>query len=201
MPAKEKVTRKEIEQDAREYLKWCPNETRASYEKGEAIGIIINGILFVPFIVLMICLPTYTLLFLIAALVCFMVFASIIFMAQRRKAQALSLENYDITTAVLSSVALEEYTKRSVTRQYGMSREVKNYALHFEGGKSWRIPERCYRWRKEGRLSDLYIYENSHRGDVFTVVTHKKTGQCVAVYSHKLFDCKSIEHTNGKEQP
>ncbi len=58
--------------------------------------------------------------------------------------------------------------------------------LCFATGK-WRVPEDCYAWLKELKMSEAGLESSSVPGDEFFVITIKGGGDVCAAYNTKLF--------------
>ena len=69
--------------------------------------------------------------------------------------------------------------------------QVDNYMIRFENGGVWRIAEKNYSWSVERPMSDWYIFENAHRGDVFITVTERSTGTVMMAYDTEFFEYKN----------
>ncbi len=142
--------------------------------------------LMVAAMILLVCLYPLLLLF---ALIGFFAFAILwsVFVKLRTeyRVKHLSIEDYEITRETVSHVRQEQYT---VQKSRHRSETVVNIIVHFENGKSWRVPLENYLWCEDRSVSDGGVKATTHRGDVMTVVTHKKSGKIITAYSHEFFE-------------
>ena len=105
----------------------------------------------------------------------------------------VSIENYEIKPECVSYVKEEIY---NTDRKIHLSPTVKKihtakvYIMFFDNGKTWNIPKNNYAWSGECPMSDRTLYQTTHRGDVFWVVTQKDTGEVVVAYPTHFFEYK-----------
>ena len=104
----------------------------------------------------------------------------------KRRIKAISMDDYKIKTDIISHTESEHYKTEA---RRGRKR-VDNYTLYFESGACWRIPPENYNWRERQRSSARGVHQNAHRGDVFTVVQKKNTGDIAVAYHTEFFTYK-----------
>lgn len=104
---------------------------------------------------------------------------------RRHRARQISMDDYDITTDVVSHTELERYYQR--IKRGGT---VFIFNVHFESGRSWQANNVNYDWSEKHRILNFNLYENVHRGDVFVVVVNRKNGKIAMAYSEEWFEYK-----------
>ncbi len=186
MPAKERLTKKEIEIDIKRNLKAPKEMTEDTYKKWSAIGYALA----IPIVVLFFVNYRIALwaFFSLAALEILLLVAR--FSGKRRQSRTATIEDYEITVAPLLHSKAERYAQKEWSRKRRVTRRIENYFLAFEGRDLYQIPEENYRWSREYVLSDFFIFQNAHRGDAFILAIRKETGEIAAVYPTAFFDYK-----------
>ena len=104
----------------------------------------------------------------------------------RHGIKKVSIDDYEVTEAVVSHTKEEEF----VVRYYKHSETILVYTIYFENGKKWDIPKDNYLWSVERPMSDFAIFQTAHRGDLFTVVSRKENGEIVMAYDTEFFEYK-----------
>lgn len=182
---KETVTPAEMKEDIAVFIKHCPELEKEKYRAANLPCMIVA----IAILVLQLFAPGFLLLPLTC--VFFLAVAVIIFvnLRIRTRLKNISLEDYAVTRAVLSSKDGENY-KQMRGRHFLSRRTVVRYLLHFEGGATWDIPDKLYPWSTENRTGSYFIYENAHRGAAYILVTEKKTGRVAVAYPEEFFTYK-----------
>ena len=184
MPKKQTFTDAEIKKDLIGALKHPPAESERSVNTASwvALGILLASLVVIYFYRL------FFLWFLLGTALYSIGF--FIFKHQKLKIQIkkLSLADHEITTETVSHTECESYVIRGTRhRRYTVTR----YILHFESKKSFVIPQDNYLWSADTPMSDVVVFNNTHRGDTMTVVTKKSTGEIVVAYNTNLFEYKN----------
>ncbi len=188
MPAKERLTKKEIEIDIKNSLKTPKEITEAKYKKETVIGTVFFILMLVLFFV------NYRIaLWVLLAL--FPIGLAVLvgeYLVRRRQSLSVRIEDYEIVKKPLSHVRLEKYERRerSGSRRMSTLRTVEIRFLCFEGYPDYQLPEENYRWSREYLLSDRFIYENAHRGEEFILAVNRSTGEIAAAYDADQFEYK-----------
>jgi hypothetical protein len=99
----------------------------------------------------------------------------------------IRLSDYEISTETVSHTYEESYV---VNKGRGLNEAVYNSTLYFESGKLWKIPKKNYLWSEERPMSGFAVCRSAHRGDLFTAVTQKDTGEIVVAYHNDFFEYK-----------
>lgn len=185
MSTKEIVTLKEIEHDIKNSLKTSQEIPESSYRKWAIPG----GIWGVLMAILSIFQLKIALLGLFIVIIV-AVFAIIIeALVLKHKRKSFCIDDYEVAIAALSHTE-EEHYKQSRGVRVRRGRKVNNYTLWFENKRSWRVPKHNYTWSKEHEMSDLAIFQSSHRGDIFIVVINKISCNIVMAYNTEFFEYK-----------
>ena len=179
---KETVTLKEVKQDIIRSIKKPPHESEEAHKKWTFIGILIA----VLEVILGFIYPMAVLWVLLAVLGS-IIPCSLIFLFQiKHRIKNLSMDDYEIKTDVISHTESEHYKTEAPRGR----KRVDNYTLYFESGACWRIPPEIYCWSERKRSSGRGIHQNAHRGDIFTVVLNKNTGEIAMAYDTEFFTYK-----------
>ena len=184
MPKKQTFTDAEIKKDLICALKHPPAESERSFDTASwvVLGIFLASLVVIYFYRLF-------LLWLLLGTALFLI-GFFIFKHQKLKIQIkkLSLADHEITTETVSHTERESYVIRGTRyRRYTITR----YILHFESKRSWVIPTDNYLWNTDTPMSDVVVFNTTHRGDTMTVVTKKDTGEIVVAYNTNLFEYKN----------
>ena len=189
MSKKQRLTNAEIEKDIIHALKNPPHTPASSYKKTTLPAILAACVL----VVMEFIYPLFVLWAFLALLV--LVIGGIIFGHYRLKNQIkkVSINDYDITTEVVHSIAEEHYrAERGGGRRHRRRTEqIDNYSIRFESGKIWRVPQENYAWSERLRSSDLGVYNSTHREDSMIVVTKRASGDVVMAYHADIFEYKN----------
>ena len=189
MPKKQTFTDAEIKKDLICALKHPPAESERSFDTASwvVLGIFLASLVVIYFYRLF-------LLWLLLGTALFSI-GFFIFKHQKLKIQIkkLSLADHEITTETVSHTECESYVVTRATGIRGRFRRetIYRYILHFESKRSWVIPKDNYLWSTETPMSDMAVFDNTHRGDTMTVVTKKSTGEIVVAYNTNLFEYKN----------
>lgn len=186
MTKREVFTLKEVEYDISYSLKNAPERSESSYKK----LLIPCGVLGVLLAILSIFQPKIGLIgLLILAIVAIV---SVIFelLFSKHRVKSVSIDDYEIDTAILSYAEEEHYKQIRAGVNIRHSRKINNYTLHFENGKSFRLPKDNYAWSKERSMSDFAIFHSSHRGDLFIVAVKKDSFEIAMAYPAEFFEYK-----------
>ena len=184
MEKKQLLTNKEIEKDIITALKNPHKESEESYKKGTIPAIIVAVFLFVLGFIYPEFLPWVA----ISVFLFVVVYTIFCYVRLGAKIKRVSIGNYEIKTEVVSHTYSESYVAKGAKYH---SERINNYTLHFEDGKKWDVPKDNYLWSVERRMSDFAIYNSSHRGDEFIVVTKRETGDVVMAYNTEFFEYKN----------
>ena len=184
MAKKETVTIAEIEKDIRSRLKQGVDMLEDDYNKGNSWAWLYATVLFVFSIIAPFAFTTAVLVLLLAIIVITVVKSILNFY----KIKKISIDDYEIKTDIVHSTSEEHYMKQQ--RRYAKV-QVDNYMIRFENGGVWRIAKKNYSWSVERPMSDWYIFENAHRGDVFITVTERSTGTVMMAYDTEFFEYKN----------
>jgi len=198
MPNKktESITTKQIEQDIINSLNYPKNMTKAEYENPTRY--IVGAVLTILFVAsLMYFLPRLdglSALLVILGIMLAMVLIIVIvvvsaILLRKHEQNNVRMDNYEVSTEVMSHVEIETYEQRESSRRSIVRRyiTITNCTLHFENGKSWRIPKKIYTWSEYLQMSDESLCASSDCGDTFIVVTEKRSGNIAMAYPTKLF--------------
>ena len=192
MGRKQILTNKEIEKDIINALRNPTAEAEESYKKRRNISIVggtivgtilgIFGRIYYDFGVSLLFALTF-------GVFVYAIFYRITYhITLGTKIKRVSIRDYEINTEVVSHTYWESYVRRRSRYHYEL---INNCTLHFENGKKWDVPKDNYLWSVEFPMSSLAIYNSSHRGDVFMVVTKKKTREVVMAYNTEFFEYKN----------
>ena len=185
MAKKQTIDLKLIEHDIINSLKYFPEQTEDAYRKWGVDAIIVACVLCIAG-TFYLEIELYGILIIVSLGLLWGVAEILLHYRKRKK---FSIGDYEVTTALVHSTAEEHYV--ATRGRYGRSRPVDIYDLRFENGKVWRIPKDNYTWSAERKMSDWYIYENAHRGDLFYVVVNKHTGDIAMAYDTEFFEYKA----------
>jgi hypothetical protein len=106
------------------------------------------------------------------------------------RVKRVRIENYEITTAILSDTADESHWEKQSAGRHSRRVWVPYHRFRFEKYGYWIVPVENYCWSKESPMGAWYVFENSHRGDEFIIVIEKKTRRVVVAYHTKFFEYK-----------
>ena len=182
MAKKEIFTTEQIEQDIINALKMPADKSEEHYQKTS----IISTILSILAILIGIFYPTVLLWGIIALIVLPIIWFIISRFRLRHGIKKVSIDDYEVTEAVVSHTKEEEF----VVRYYKHSKTILVYTIYFENGKKWDIPKDNYLWSVERPMSDFAIFQTVHRGDLFIVVSRKENGDIVMAYDTEFFEYK-----------
>ena len=188
MAKKQIVTNVEIEKDIVDAMKNPPEESERSYKSFTVPAIIIAVIM----VVIEFIYPAFMVLFLLALmafLICYAIFSHF---RLKNKIKKVTINDYIITTEVVHSTAEEHYkAETGGSIRHRRSKQINNYIVRFESGKSWRIPKELYAWNESLRMQDWWIHNTTHRGDTLIVVTKRDNGEIVVAYNTDIFEYKN----------
>lgn len=184
MQPKETFTAKEIEQDIATGMKHPAEMPEGSYSKISIVAFFAALLL----LVLTFVLPKFVLLFFLIIFLAIPLYALARFLWIKHKIKNINLDDYERSTAIISHVYEEDYV---VQEHNHHRRTVHNYSITFENGQTFRLPKINYQWSRERSMSDFALYQATHRGDEFIVVTHRQTGEIAAVYPTAVFTYKA----------
>ena len=188
MPKAQRFTIAEIEKDIVPALKNPPGIPEASYKKFSLpLWIAAVALVFFPVIVIMSDRLPNALVFLSPlALITYLV---VYFTAQAvrvsKSIKDVKISDYTVTEETVESISDEHYRIYNGGK-FNHSVPVDNYIVRFENGKTWRIPKDNYLW-SEFQMTDFSVFNTTHRGDTFTVVTKKSTGEIAVAYNSEYF--------------
>ncbi|MBQ1213034.1 MAG: hypothetical protein IIX69_06395 [Clostridia bacterium] len=183
---KEIITERMIKEDAEKYIKWQVDKKE---DTAYMDSYFMYPLIFCPVVWIMFGW-IFGVLSLAAAALLF-----VPYLKQRKKlkkeiawAEGLELE---VRKEALISTYTEEVYEPHYHKSYFSNRQRRhNYKrvtfLCFSTGK-WRVPEECYAWSKELKMSSEGVENSSVPGDEFWVVTVKGGGDVCAAYNTKFF--------------
>lgn len=100
----------------------------------------------------------------------------------------VSADDYLIGRDTVSHIHEEKYQYHP--RGAIVSREKTIRTIHFESGASWCIPKEAYLWSAEFTMSDVSVFDSTHKGNSFITVSDKNSGEVVVAYNENFFDYK-----------
>ena len=187
MRKREKITQNELTDDLITAVKHPPSRSKKSYTK----SYIKSTVIYSPF-ALLAGMASYLwpwtgafLLVLLAVAMAVGVFLS--FLARRRTehtVRSVRAEDYRVESVVVSGRNEESYFDRYRGRH---GEWVSVYTLHFDNGKSLRLPKNNFSWSKEYPMSDTAVYHCVKEGSPFYLVCRKDTGEAVLGYPKDYF--------------
>lgn len=190
------LTAKEITQDIIHSLKQPNDPSKSQFNRyWHPVGILIVSVFSVIDLVFMIVSPLLSLIVFICFMFLFVLpvgwaFLKIQDLRLRHKVKSICMDDYEITTLAISGATEESYLQRIPFVSKKKCNRINNYTLWFENRESWRIPKEIYTWNPERATSDFALYQNTHCGDVFWVITYKATGKIAMAYHTDFFEYK-----------
>lgn len=184
MPKKQILTNSDIENDIKNILKRPANLSNAEYRKSLTPLLVIDGLVIVG----MLAFQAHYKLVLLVAIIIIAAYLTVDRFRKKKSIKNVSIEDYEIKNEAISYIKEEVYISNHRSR---INRYTSVYIMHFEDGKTYNIPKNNYVWSKECPMSDRTLYEMTHRGDIFTVVTKKDTGEIVMTYPTDYFEYKN----------
>ena len=181
---REMLTREQIRSDIVNRLYEESKTTKSEWN----ITRVISFIVAITFCVVCFFVPHVAVLLLLLAFAVVIISMFVGGAVRRHRARQISMDDYDITTDVVSHTELERYYQSGAKIHRG--RTVFIFNVHFESGRSWQANNVNYDWSEKHRILDFNLYENVHRGDVFVVVVNRKNGKIVMAYSEEWFEYK-----------
>ncbi len=186
MATKETLTNTEVKDDIITALKYPPKMAKSSY-------IISITAVYLIYIIPLILAPVSVSL----TLMCFFIvcLGSVLFLIGRSvfikfyhqsRIKKLTLDDYYICTQIVSDTSKEHYKEFVSGTKHSQAAHV--YTIHFENGKSWRIPEYNYMWRDAPPMHDRNIYQSTDRNDTMIVVQAKRSKKIVMAYHTNFFE-------------
>ena len=184
MLKKEALTHERIKSDIKDVIKYGHNYTKSEHTTGKLLSIPLS-ILFI--VLLYLWIESLVVIF-VAAFLFLVVYPPILIGVTRYRMNKVRESGYEVKEGVVYSISDETYTERRGKYNYVT---VTNYYITFEGDMTWHIPENLYCWSEELNMSPSYLYENTHRGDVFHLVLKKGTKDILMAYNTKNFQYSS----------
>ena len=185
MMKKQTLTSVQIESDIIDALKNPPKKSAESYKRWtipEILLVVVGvaaGVIYPMFIV-------WLSLALLVFVICHTVFC---FARLKKQIKMVTIDDYDITKETVSSTSEEHFRADAVgSLRHRHTEKIDNYTVHFDNGKSWRIPKELYRWDDRLRMRDADICSSIHRTDTLIAVTKKETGEVVVAYNTNVFE-------------
>ena len=181
---KEKLTRERIVEDIQNAMRLSPYLRKKEHIKQKliaSVGVLVSVVLFFFY--------PYAVGYILLGLSCMAILGGFLFVAiravhRKKKIRAVRIEDYRITTEILSGKEYEAFRWR-VTRHH---RETTIHLILRFHGEEWRIPENVYRWSTEYSDTPYFTFENAEVGDEFTVVRKKDTDAIVMAYHRDFFE-------------
>lgn len=184
MAKKQILTNDNIEIDIKNILKRPANLSHIEYRKS-MIPLLVHSVLT---IIAMLVFENHYKWVLFVSLMFIVVYLAIGYFYQKNRTKNLSIDDYEIKNEVISHIKEETYTIR---KRNAIDKTMCVYIMYFENGKSWNIPKDNYLWSGECPMSDRTLYQTTHRGDIFWVVTKKDTCEIVVAYPTEYFEYKN----------
>ena len=189
MPQKQILTDDNIQTDIKNILKHPANMSHMEWRQSR-IPLLISSALV---LVAMIIFQNYYKLVLLVYLLFIVAYLAFEYFRKKSSIKNIDIDDYEIKKETVSDVKEEVYiTDHSVSRIREKMSEIHAYIMYFENGKSWNIPRDNYLWSKECPMFDRTLYQTTHRGDVFWVVTQKDTDEIVVAYPTAFFEYKNL---------
>jgi len=121
----------------------------------------------------------------LALVVCLFAISGAIALRRYLKKQKVDINDYIISTDILSLIHEENYIARVSKYE---RKSVDNYSMLFEGGGLWKLPEKNYRWSKEYSMTDTTVSISASKGDTFIIVTKRGTNEIAVAYHTDYFE-------------
>ena len=189
MPRKQILTDDNIQTDVKNILKHPANLSRIEWRRS-MIPLLVSS---ASVLVAMIIFQNHYKLVLLAYLIFIVVYLTVEYFRKKSSIKNVDIDDYEIKKVAVSFVREEVYSTEPGSYSY-IEKKLKTvhvYIMYFENGKSWNIPRDNYLWSKECPMSDRTLYQTTHCGDAFWVVTKKDTGEIVVAYPTDFFDYKN----------
>ncbi len=189
MAKKQTLTNDNIVTDIKNILKHPTTLSHTEHRKSIFPLLVFSAIMLVAIVLF----QNYYKIVLVIALIFIVAYLAIDHFRKQKNINNVSIENYEIKTECVSCVKEEIY---STDHKIHLSPAVQKihtaqvYIMFFDNGKTWNIPKNNYVWSGEYPMSDDFIYQNTHLGDIFWTVTEKHTGKIVVAYSAEYFKYK-----------
>lgn len=187
MKQKQILTDDNIKTDIKNILKHPANLSRIEWRQSRKPLLISSASVLLATIIF----QNYYKLVLLVYLMFIVVYLTVEYFRQRNSIKNVDIDDYEIKKEVVSYVKNEIYTTYYSNYISRTLKKVHVYIIYFENGKSWNIPKNNYLWSKECPMSNHTLYETTHSGDVFWVVTKKDAGQIVMTYHTDFFEYKN----------
>ena len=188
MARKQLLTNDNILTDIKNILKRPANLSHAEHHRSNIPYFVFSALVLAATLIFQ---SHYKLVLLLAILV-IVIYLVVDFLRKKNSIKNASFDDYEIKKEVVSYVKEETYiTDHSASRMREKLSEIRVFIMYFENGQSWNIPKDNYTWSKEAPMSDNMLYQLTHRGDLFTVVTKKATGEIVVAYPTEYFEYKN----------
>ena len=187
MAKKQILTNYNIETDIKNILQHPANLSRVEHHSAMTPLLVFSG----SVIVAMIIFQNYYKLVLLLSLVFIIIYLAFDHFRKKSNLKKISVDDYEITVEIVSHIKEEIYSTDYSNHISRKLKEVRVYIMYFENGKSWNIPKDNYTWSGECPMSDRTLYQTTHLGDVFWVVTKKDTCAIVMAYPTEFFEYKN----------
>lgn len=180
MRKKEKFSSKELVDDLISAVRHPPSQSKKSYIKNTVICLLLAVLLVIAsylwlgieLILLALALPVGIFVILLVR------------KRTKHAVQSIRTEDYSVESVAVLSRAEETYFDRYARRR---GEWVSVYTLHFDNGKSLKLPKYNFSWSKEYPMSDTAIYHCAAEGSHFYLVCRKDTGEAVLAYPKDYF--------------
>ncbi len=187
MAKKQILTNDNIETDIKNILENPAKLSRFEHRRSVTPVWVFSGLVLVAMLVF----QKYYKLVLLLSLVFIIAYLAVDHIRQKNSIKKVSLDGYEVSQEVVLNVIEEIYSTDYSDYISKKLKEVRVCIMYFENGKSWNIPSDNYTWSVEFPMSDKALYQLTHSGDVFTVVTKKDTGDIVVAYPSEYFEYKN----------
>ncbi len=188
MAKKERFTEAELLKDIKTSIKQTTHSPK-NKKHNDLIKII--AILFgIGFVVIEIIYPAFVLWFFLLLIIALPTFSIYEVVKLKRKLKSVRIEDYEISTGILTDIEHERYTVSKGHKWYSGVEVINNYTMTFDNRDVWCVPKDNYLWCEERPMSDAAICQSSQIGDLFTVVRKRSTGKIVMAYPAEYFEYK-----------
>lgn len=189
MARKQILTNDNIKTDIKNIIKRPAQLSRAEYWKSRKGVFVFDILLFLG----MIAFQAHYKLVLLISVILIVVHFTLEYIRQKNSIKKVSIDDYEVKKECVSHIKEESYRtdhKMYINPMFRKIHTAHVYIMHFENGKTWNMPKSNYKWSGECPMSDIMIYQTTHRGDLFWTVTEKATDKIVMAYPAEYFEYK-----------
>lgn len=189
MERKQILTNDNIKTDIKNIIKRPAQLSRAEYWKSRK-GLLVFDILL---ILGMLAFQAHYKFVLLIGLIFITAYLIVDYFSNKNRMKKVSIDDYEIKKEAVSYIKEESYRTDHKIHISPTVRKIHTahvYIMHFENGKTWNMPKSNYKWSGECPMSDIMIYQTTHRGDLFWTVIEKATDKIVMAYPAEYFEYK-----------